>query len=143
MKRFLSTMLTLGLVVTILLVLPASAVAAEMGWVQMESGTTNTLYGIWGTSSSDIFVAGKDGTILRYDGSSWSQMTSSSEVYLYDIWGSSSNDVFAVGEKGIVLHYDGTSWSQITGSLSDYSLYGVWGSSANDVFVVGSRYLAL
>ncbi len=31
----------------------------------MDSGTTETLSGIWGTSTGDIFIAGSNGTILK------------------------------------------------------------------------------
>jgi hypothetical protein len=34
----------------------------------MSSGTTNSLYGVWGSSSSDVFAAGLGGTIFHYEG---------------------------------------------------------------------------
>jgi hypothetical protein len=37
----------------------------------MESGTTEYLWSAWGTSGSDVFVVGGQGSILYYDGSSW------------------------------------------------------------------------
>ena len=34
----------------------------------MNSGTTNDLWGIWGSSSQDVFVVGKGGIVLHYNG---------------------------------------------------------------------------
>ena len=42
----------------------------------MASGTSDYLSGIWGSSASDVFAVGGNGTVLHYDGSSWSPMTS-------------------------------------------------------------------
>jgi hypothetical protein len=41
----------------------------------MISGVSIGLRGIWGSSSSDVFVVGSDETILHYDGSEWSSIT--------------------------------------------------------------------
>jgi len=42
----------------------------------LTSNSTNNLYGVWGSSSSDIFAVGVSGTTLHYDGSAWSTQTS-------------------------------------------------------------------
>ena len=64
----------------------------------MTSGTTYHLYGVWGSSGSDVFAVGGNGTILHYNGSAWSSMTSGTTNNLLGVWGSSGSDVFAVGE---------------------------------------------
>ena len=66
------------------------------------------LFGVWGTSPSDVFAVG-DGTILHYDGSSWSEMNVPEiDGVIPDftgVWGASSSDVFAVGPLGVIVHY--------------------------------------
>ena len=42
---------------------------------------------IWGTSSSDLYVVGTGGTIIRYNGTLWWRMGSVTEVDIQDIWG--------------------------------------------------------
>jgi hypothetical protein len=39
------------------------------------SGTKDFLYGVWGSSSSDVFAVGFKGTILHYDGKAWGTIT--------------------------------------------------------------------
>ena len=122
-------------------------------WEEMDSNTTVNLYDIWGSSSSDVFAVGEDGTILHYDGSTWEEMTSNTTKTLYDISGSSSSDVFAITctitedtrrrhrtywqYENIILHYDGSTWEEMTSNTTK-CLRGIWGSSSSDVFVVGS-----
>ena len=63
------------------------------------SAPISLLFGIWGSSATDVFAVGRRGTILHYNGSNWSPMTSGTTTDLVDVWGSSSNDVFAVGDN--------------------------------------------
>jgi len=105
-------------------------------WTDMESGPTNELYGLWGSSSHDVFAVGADGEIVHYDGTAWSHMDSGVTSSLYDLWGSSSTDVFAVGRLGTILHYDGAVWGSMDSGTTT-QLCGIWGNSSNDVFAVG------
>ncbi len=102
--------------------------------------STLDLYGVWGTSNSNMFAVGARNTIFHYDGNSWSTMDNGTQYTgtLFDVWGNSGSDVFAVGAGGIILHYDGSSWSQMN-SGTTYQLWGVWGSSSSNVFAVGHR----
>jgi hypothetical protein len=105
-------------------------------WIAMMSGSTAHLYGIWGSSASDVFAVGNSGVILRYDGSTWTAMTSGSTRYLRGIWGSSASDIFVVGTGGTILYYDGVAWGTMTSGTTN-DLHAVWGNSASDVFAVG------
>jgi len=107
-------------------------------WVVQSSGTTQDLFGVWGSSASDVFAVGQGGTILHYDGSSWSVQVSGTTAELSGVWGSSPTDVFAVGRPATILHFDGSRWSAQSGAVPQSFLRGVWGTSAADVFVVGS-----
>ena len=69
----------------------------------MTSGTSEHLHGVWGTSSSDVYAVGEDGTILRYDGAAWSESVSGTYPDLFGIWGSSSGDVYVVGDSGTIV----------------------------------------
>jgi len=112
---------------------------ASPAWSPMDSGTTNALYGVWGSASNDVFAVGDYGTIVHYNGNYWSAMTSGTANALNGLWGSASNDVFAVGAGGTILHYDGNpgeQWLPMSSPTTN-GLYAVWGSASNDVFAVG------
>ncbi len=98
---------------------------------------TNTLFGVWGSGTSDVFAAGyyDDDTMRHYDGSSWSEMTSNTPNDLHGVWGGGASDVFAVGHNGTIIHY-ASSWSAQTSGTTN-NLYGVWGDGSDDVFAVG------
>jgi hypothetical protein len=122
--------------VVVLLILGKPLVAVGGGWGWQNPITTNNLEKIWGSSSSDVFAVGMNGTILHYNGSVWSFMPSGTSINTFGIWGSSGNDVFAVGSNGTILHYNGSNWSPMVSGTSS-SINGIWGSSRNDVFAVG------
>jgi hypothetical protein len=45
----------------------------------------NTLFGVWGSSSTDVYAVGMAGTILHYDGTSWSLMDSGCPWFIGNI----------------------------------------------------------
>lgn len=98
-----------------------------------------TLGRIWGSGPYDVFVAGREGVILHYDGTTWEQMDASAGLapsQLHGLWGSGPGKVFAVGAGGTVMHYDGATWQAMaSGTVADLS--DVWGSGPSDVFAVG------
>jgi uncharacterized protein YjdB len=103
-------------------------------WAELETGISDPVEGIWGTSANKVFVAAGP-RVLHFDGNTWS---SEFQNHLYSnmgVWGSSDHDVYVVGHAGQVLHYDGTSWSQVASGMGDM-LSGVWGTSPRDIFAV-------
>jgi len=104
----------------------------------MESVTEEWLKGLWGSSATDIYTVGENGTILRYNGSHWSKMKSWTMEHLYAVWGSSGTDIYAVGAAGTILHYDGVIWSSMESGTKE-SLRGIWGSSMDTIFAVGDN----
>jgi hypothetical protein len=113
--------------------------------------TTATLFGIWGTSPSDLWVVGgspngdaPNDVLLHFDGQTWTQaqLPRVFDVPFLKVWGSAADDVYVVGQVGVILHFDGTGWThQPSGSTS--VLVTVAGSSATDVYAVGGPPFAL
>ena len=114
------------------------AIATTLPWLKVETGTTQSLGAVWGTSASDVWAVGASGTILHYNGTSWSSVPSGTTRHLGAVWGTSPSDVWAAGTGGIILHYDGTSWSSVPSGTTE-SLADVWGSSSTNVWAVGSE----
>lgn len=79
-------------------------------------GPNEEMVEIWGISSSDLYILGKDtvlftGILWHYDGLSWSVVTTPTFATPYDIRGFSSNNIW-IQTINSQLHYDGISWKQ-------------------------------
>ncbi len=118
--------------------LPADGGVVDMtqppAWQPQPSATTQSLRGVWGSSATDVYVVGLQGTILHSRGDGvWTAQTSGTTKDLNAIWGSGPHDLYAAGD--VLLHStgDGT-WTPQT---APSGLMGVWGSAANDLYVAG------
>jgi len=109
-------------------------------WSEMVSSSYFNLYGVWGSSNSNVFVVGSFGTILHYDGINWTEIEYGGEFgpFYNDVWGSSENDVFIVGEMGVIRHYDGSNWSYMDTGTNKH-LNSIWGSSGSDIYATGGN----
>ncbi|HEY5955503.1 MAG TPA: hypothetical protein VIV60_03070, partial [Polyangiaceae bacterium] len=121
-----------------------SGIGGESGHSTPQSQWTTTpntaaaLYGVWGSSDSDIWAVGYNNNIVHWNGIAWSTSLSGTTGELHAVWGSGPNDVWAVGEA--MLHWDGRTWKSVSApGTYGYSSYiaGIWGSNANDVWAVG------
>ena len=96
------------------------------------------LFGVSGTSSTDVFAVGDAGTILHWDGTNWYPQQCGTFQRLLAVWMGSPGDGYAVGAGGTIVRYNGSSWTVVpTRAGTAYDLRAVWGSSPNDVFAVG------
>lgn len=99
------------------------------------ASTSDDLYGMWGSSSTDVYWVGSGG-VIHYDGIKIAK-TYSSAVALNDVSGSSWNNIFAVGMNGRIIHYDGSAWTVMGSGVTD-QLNGVWSSSQDNAYAVGA-----
>ncbi len=77
-------------------------------------GTNETVEQIWGSSNSDIYFVGNEGTIVHYDGADFVKMESGTEVDLTDIWGVSNSEIWVAGRDNygsVILNYDENEWT--------------------------------
>jgi hypothetical protein len=65
-------------------------------WTEQPTGTTQTLYDVWGSSATDIYVIG-DGTILHSAGDGTWTMQAAPQIGIYAVWGTSASDVYIGG----------------------------------------------
>ncbi len=108
----------------------------------MDSLTEINLQGIWGSSSSDIHVAGVRG-IWHWDGQNWQQTWEpwrGGIGFGLELWGSAPDDVWAAGSDGAIVHFDGRSWERVEG-VTDKDLYAIWGSGRENVYIGGNKDL--
>lgn len=108
--------------------------------------TRYQLSGIWGTSRSNLWLAGEKNQqrnlLLRWNGTRWSIVdTGITAGGLFDVRGTSAADIWAVGRR-VMLHYDGSSLHSLAEGVdlhNTYYLWNVWPSSPNDVWVGGEE----
>ena len=116
-----------------------AALHREAGqWRRVETPTTQTLWGVWGSAEDDLWAVGGDGfasedkrgVVLRFDGVAWAQIEVpqlEEEVFAwFKVWGAGPDDVYIVGQRGALLHFDGEAFEEIELGL-DEDLIAVWG----------------
>lgn len=104
---------------------------------ERDSNVIVGLWGVWGSSSDQVFAVGESGSIQRFDGKRWQSMPAPDSIDLFGVWGSGPNNVYAVGQQGAILRYQGMEWA-LTASPTGSDLRGIWGSSPDNVYAVGA-----
>jgi hypothetical protein len=112
-------------------------------WRAMDAGCgcENALYGVWGSSGTNVYAAGLAGTVLHWTGGEWTPESDPDigSDNLYAMWGSSASDVWAVGDFGRIVHFDGGDWTTVAADpVTTEPLFSVWGNAANSAWAVGA-----
>lgn len=108
-------------------------------WGQVTlTGPWDNLNAVWPVSGSEVWAAGKNGTIVQYDGTQWTSSKISLAQDLNGIWAAGPGQVIAVGNAGQVWGRSQQGWVKLP-SVTTERLNSVWGSSATDVWVVGEN----
>lgn len=97
-----------------------------------------TLYKVWGTSSSDLYVVGEAGTIWHRCGTTWTLESKAAPLAkgtLFTVHGCSATEVYAVGGND-VLRTDGAVWSRVDVELMN-QVDGVSCGAPGEVVLVG------
>ncbi len=95
-----------------------------------------TLLSIWSDGAGQIFAAGDEGLVLRWNGADWERMPSGTKSALYGLWGMDADHLLAVGDFGQVMRWNGTRWDEFNAG-TEHFLFDVWGRSLDDIFIVG------
>jgi hypothetical protein len=112
-------------------------------WQTLASGEKSSLLSIWGTSPSDVWVAGGRSelqggpTILHLAGEKWSRVDSGQHgIDLWWVFGFEGGDVFFTGSGGAILRYHDGTFERMTTPRSGI-IFGLWGAAPNDLWAVG------
>ncbi len=95
---------------------------------------------VFGTSAEDVWVAGEEGALARFDGRGWRAFPAPSAAPLRGLHGNGPNNVWAVGQHTI-LHFDGTAWVEVLREPEE-TLLDVWVSPRGEAWIAGhsNRY---
>lgn len=116
-------------------------------WSTIETPTELELWGVWGDSSTSLWVVGGEPIqgppiMMRWEGDAFSIVDTSflpEEVRaLFKVWGRSANEVYVVGDMGAVAVYDGEAWTMRTNE-SIAPLFAIWGAEDGAVVTAGGR----
>jgi hypothetical protein len=98
------------------------SLGGEPTYTLLETPSTETVYGIWGSSPDDMWAVGgasdsTGGFAWRLSGDTWEPEPSlpaevSSTAAIWKIYGTSSSDAWLVGSNGVALHWDGSTLTQ-------------------------------
>ncbi len=111
-------------------------------WEPMLEDLPGVLLSVWGTSSSDVWVAGADGgdgpEVHHHDGSGWTALQTGVHADLWWVFGSSDDTVWFSGSEGTVLRHDRASGEfEALDTPTEATLYGTWGPSDDLIYSVG------
>jgi len=99
--------------------------------------TKNDLYGVWGSSATDVWAVGDYGAAARFDGKAWAAVSIKLSTDLRAVWGTGASDVWAAGAGGEVFRFDGKAWAKAAAPVKQ-DLLGLRGS-AGKMHAVGKR----
>ncbi len=102
----------------------------------------NALFKVYGHSADRLVAVGRDGTVLRYDGTpgTWRREDVPTSVPLISLWGRGANDLYAVGghSEAVMLHFDGVQWREVPDLGAGPELFGVFTAPGQPVIAVGA-----
>ncbi|MBL0938729.1 MAG: hypothetical protein IBJ03_07530 [Gemmatimonadaceae bacterium] len=110
------------------------------GWARIEVPTSESLYGVHGTSAVDVVIVGLEGTVLRWNGTLWTVVGAAAlPGGFYGVVGSSSSNGrrYIVGDGG-VAQLEG---SVLTAVSTPYAprMYGISLDNTGTVWTGGQR----
>jgi hypothetical protein len=129
---------------------PFSGSALQFSVDSGNSFTTNTLRSVWGTSKTQVYAVGDNGTILNQTGGAWAG-TVGSGLPSYPlngvwiglpgspaIWTVGGSQAGSCADTMDVGHFDGSAWETPESSASACAMGAVWSDGAG-VVVLGAN----
>lgn len=115
--------------------------------------TAATLYGVWGSGPTDVWIVGgvangrrdpDDDLVWRWDGTRLAPVVGvpARGAALFKVWGAGPGDVWISGEGGTMLHWDGDAFTDHSAELATpSSVLTVHGCATDDVWAVAGQGL--
>jgi hypothetical protein len=121
---------------------PTDSGSTEWTWTEIESGTEADLNAIDGSSATDLWVAGADGTVLHFDGVGFTTVDVGTTAALWAVFAPEPDAAYVVGSNGTARFFDGNVWASLPTGV-DNNLYAMSGVNAQNVWAVGNRGVLL
>ncbi len=103
--------------------------------------TIETIVTLASNTSTTAFAAGKNGTILQWDGSQWNPIPTPRrlETDIKDAYCSSATNCWFVGKDGEIVHWDGTTFTTTSNSSKDLNAISCNPFNPAQCFAVGEE----
>jgi hypothetical protein len=116
-------------------------------WTKLSTGMTSVdLWQVFGFEGGPVFMAGSNGTILRFEDGTFTKLTTPGANVIFGLWGASPTDMWAVGGaanggNAFIWHYAGQQFDEVDGIPAELTgnVWKVTGRAANDVYMSGSQ----
>lgn len=147
-KRILCVGLVLVMFSSLFLVTLPTNVSADGGWTfeTLDSPIAKELNGVaWKPDGSYALIVGKDGTVLKYDGTTLTALTSGTSADLQGIaWKPDGSYALIVGAGKTILKYDGTSFTSLQTADTDFLFRDItWKPDGTYALIVGDYWTGL
>ncbi len=106
----------------------------------------NTLLASWGADARHVWFAGRNSTVLGWNGerSQVAVLPLTVNEDLLGVHGSAANDVYVVGTDATMLHFDGAQWEaeglSVTTTYAG-TVFGVWAGGGGQAWAVGTNLI--
>ncbi|MCB9557463.1 MAG: hypothetical protein H6707_15250 [Deltaproteobacteria bacterium] len=113
---------------------------ANTDWISMSNPAGGQLLSIHGTSATNIYAVGAQGTVIHFDGSVWRTVSFNvpTKTQLHGVFALDEKAVYAVGD-GLILKYDGTNWTEDHKSSYSSAFRAAWGHPQGSMYTVGEQ----
>ncbi len=107
----------------------------------VNSFLTGSIKSIWGTSSSDLYLAGNNGNLAHYNGTAWTKINSGTETDIYEIIGilddNGGYNKYCAAEN-VLLKLDVNSITSRINAEPEMYLTSVWGKNDRMIYTAGN-----
>jgi photosystem II stability/assembly factor-like uncharacterized protein len=111
-------------------------------WAAQKSRATETLFGVHGSSSADVYAVGARGLLLHSKdaGKRWEAQKSGTGEPLYAVFARSDTEAYAAGGAGTLLRTrdGGKTWEARPSGIT-HALRALWGSPSGELFAAGDE----
>lgn len=111
------------------------------GWDSDAISSRVSLYGVSGTSASNVWAVGAEGLVIHWTGTAWEEVERPTTASLWGVLATESL-TYVVGSNGEAYSWDGTEWTSLPTGV-DNILYRVTGAGNGVVWAVGNRGMVL
>ncbi len=108
--------------------------AAEATW-KPSATSQGYLQAVHAVTKTDAWAAGRDGTVMHWNGTIWTASDAGVDCTLVHLWASGPDDAWTACADASLLHWNGTAWAKAPGFDAKADVTALFGTDANDVWV--------